>query len=87
VSRLDLVAGPNGAGKSTFVAQIVAEQLPGSPFVNAEEIARRRWPDDPERHAYEGLGLAHRVDQLTGSSSQRARPIGRAHCPPLDRIF
>lgn len=58
MSRLDLVAGPNGAGKSTFVAQILAEQLPGSPFVNADEIARQRWPDDPERHAYEAAQVA-----------------------------
>ncbi|MDA8317302.1 MAG: zeta toxin family protein [Actinomycetota bacterium] len=58
MSRLDLVAGPNGAGKSTFVARILAEQLPGSPFVNADEIARRRWPDDPEDHAYEAAQVA-----------------------------
>lgn len=58
MSRLDLVAGPNGAGKSTFVAQILAEQLPGSPFVNADEIARQRWPDDPESHAYEAAQVA-----------------------------
>ena len=58
MSRLDLVIGPNGAGKSTFVARILAEQLPGSPFVNADEIARQRWPDDPERHAYEAARVA-----------------------------
>lgn len=58
MSRLDLVAGPNGAGKSTFVQHILAEQLPGSPFVNADEIARQRWPDDPERHAYDAAQVA-----------------------------
>lgn len=58
MSRLDLVAGPNGAGKSSFVQHILAEQQPGSPFVNPDEIARQRWPDDPEGHAYEAAHVA-----------------------------
>ncbi|HEY7050863.1 MAG TPA: AAA family ATPase [Mycobacterium sp.] len=56
--RLDLVVGPNGAGKSTFVALTLAPLLPGSAFVNADEIARRRWPEDPEGHAYEAAKTA-----------------------------
>lgn len=56
--RLDLVIGPNGAGKSTFVAFTLAPLLPGSPFVNADEIARQRWPDDAERHSYEAARIA-----------------------------
>jgi predicted ABC-type ATPase len=52
VNRLDLVAGPNGAGKSTFVELTLAPLLPGSVFVNADEIARQRWPSDPAEHAY-----------------------------------
>jgi len=58
VSRLDLVAGPNGAGKSTFVRHVLADQQPGSPFVNPDELARQRWPDDPESHAYEAAQVA-----------------------------
>ena len=58
MSRLDLVAGPNGAGKSTFVAHILAEQQPGSLFVNPDVIARQRWPDDPESHSYEAAQVA-----------------------------
>jgi predicted ABC-type ATPase len=42
VSRLDLVVGPNGAGKTTFVALALTPELPGSAFVNADEIAARR---------------------------------------------
>ena len=56
--RLDLVVGPNGAGKSTFVALTLAPLLPGSVFVNADEIARRRWPDDPVSHAYDAAQVA-----------------------------
>jgi predicted ABC-type ATPase len=58
VNRLDLVVGPNGAGKSTFVALTLAPLLPGSVFVNADEIARQRWPDDPAAHAYDAAQVA-----------------------------
>lgn len=56
--RLDLVAGPNGAGKSTFVALTLAPLLSESVFVNADEIAKQRWPDNPESHAYEAAQVA-----------------------------
>ena len=58
MNRLDLVAGPNGAGKSTFVELTLAPLLPGSVFVNADEIAKQRWPDDPPAHAYEAALIA-----------------------------
>ena len=56
--RLDLVVGPNGAGKTTFVTHFLAPLLPSSHFVNADEIAGKRWPDDPARHAYEAARVA-----------------------------
>lgn len=60
--RLDLVVGPNGAGKSTFVRLTLARVLPaGLMFVNADEIARHRWPDAPEAHSYEAAELAART--------------------------
>ena len=58
MNRLDLVVGPNGAGKSTFVELTLAPLLPGCVFVNADEIARQRWADDPALHAYEAAGIA-----------------------------
>ena len=58
MKRLDLVVGPNGAGKSTFVELTLAPLLPGSGFVNADEIARQRWPDDPAAHAYQAAQVA-----------------------------
>lgn len=61
MSRLDLVVGPNGAGKSTFVRLVLAQSLPGSVFVNADEIAAQRWPDDPMRHAYDAAAVAERT--------------------------
>jgi predicted ABC-type ATPase len=56
--RLDLVVGPNGAGKSTFVRLVLAEQVRGSVFVNADEIAKANWPDDAEAQSYEAARIA-----------------------------
>ncbi len=61
--RLDLVVGPNGAGKSTFVALTLAPLLPGSAFVNADEIARQRWPEAPAEHSYEAARIAANTRQ------------------------
>jgi predicted ABC-type ATPase len=58
MDRLDLVVGPNGAGKSTFIAFTLAPLLPGSLVVNADEIARQRWPQDPGSHAYGAARIA-----------------------------
>ncbi|AZG47636.1 zeta toxin family protein [Gordonia insulae] len=56
--RLDLVIGPNGAGKSTFVEYTLAPLLPGSVFVNADLIARRRWPEEAEARSYDAARIA-----------------------------
>lgn len=58
MKRLDLVVGPNGGGKSTFIAFTLAPLLPRSAFVNADEIAKQRWPDDPTAHAYDAARIA-----------------------------
>lgn len=53
-----MVVGPNGAGKSTFVALTLAPLLAGSVFVNADEIARRRWPSSAVEHSYDAARIA-----------------------------
>jgi predicted ABC-type ATPase len=58
VKRLDLVVGCNGAGKSTFIELTLAALLPGSPVVNADEIAKHRWPGAALEHAYEAARIA-----------------------------
>jgi predicted ABC-type ATPase len=58
MNRLDLVVGPNGAGKSTFVELTLAPLLPRSVFVNADEIAKHRWPTGPAAHTYEAARVA-----------------------------
>lgn len=59
--RLDLIVGSNGAGKTTFVAFFLAPTLPSSVFVNADEIARDRWPDDQAAHAYDAARIAQQT--------------------------
>jgi predicted ABC-type ATPase len=56
--QLHLAIGPNGSGKTTFVTEFLALELPNYPYVNADEIAKARWPDNPEAHAYDAAQVA-----------------------------
>lgn len=57
--RLDLVVGSNGAGKTTFIRKTLLPSLPpGTHFVNADEIAKARWPEDPEANSYAAAKIA-----------------------------
>lgn len=58
--HLWLLVGPNGTGKSTYYRRRV-RPIFDAPFVNADLIARDRWPDDPEAHAWEALREADAV--------------------------
>ena len=59
MSRLDLVVGPNGAGTSTFVATVLRPALPpGTPFVNADEIAKVRFPGEELERSREAAVIA-----------------------------
>lgn len=62
------MAGGNGAGKSHFYHHYLAPL--GLPFVNADQIARHLWPDDPEIHSYEAALLAERErERLVGEGA------------------
>lgn len=52
MSRLDLIVGPNGAGKTTVYERVIAPDRPGLPFVNADRIARDRFPGHEVEQAY-----------------------------------
>ncbi len=54
---LHLVVGPNGAGKTTFYEEILGP-VTKLPFINADVIARQRWPHDASVHAYEAAEQA-----------------------------
>lgn len=56
--RLDLVVGCNGAGKSTLIGEAIQPDLAESVFVNADVIAKERWPEDPEGNSYEAARIA-----------------------------
>lgn len=58
MSRLDLIAGPNGAGKTTLYERVIAPGRPGLPFVNADRIARDRFPGQELERAYEAAAIA-----------------------------
>ena len=57
---LHLVVGPNGAGKTTFFEHVLGPAT-HLPFINADLIARRRWPVDEERHGHEAAALAEQA--------------------------
>ncbi|MFD4293298.1 zeta toxin family protein [Rhodococcus sp. NPDC058505] len=85
--RLDLVVGPNGAGKSTFVEQRLAPLLPGSVFVNADVIAKQRWPDSPEEHSYEAARIAATIrDTLIDQGESFIAETVFSHPSKLDLI-
>lgn len=54
---LHVLAGSNGAGKSTFV-RLVLQPTTHLPFINADEIAAKRWPGEESRHAYDASEAA-----------------------------
>ena len=56
---LHLVAGPNGAGKTTFHEEVLGP-VTRLPFINADVIAQKRWPNDAAVHAYEAAEEAAR---------------------------
>jgi predicted ABC-type ATPase len=58
LKQLHLVVGPNGSGKTTFVNEFLALELPAYVYVNADEIAKARWPADSDAHAYEAAQVA-----------------------------
>ena len=52
------MAGPNGSGKTTFTTEFLAPLLPGHAYVNADEIAKARWPGEAGDRAYEAARVA-----------------------------
>ncbi|MEE3850233.1 zeta toxin family protein [Gordonia sp. LSe1-13] len=85
--RLDLVIGPNGAGKSTFVELTLAPLLPRSVFVNADLIARQRWPDEAESRSYDAARAAAATrDRLIADGRSFIAETVFSHPSKLDLI-
>ena len=58
MSRLDVIAGPNGAGKTTLYERVIRPPRPGLPFVNADRIARDRFPGEELERSHEAAQIA-----------------------------
>jgi predicted ABC-type ATPase len=82
-----VVLGPNGSGKTTFVTEFLGEKLPGYGYVNPDEIARARWPDNPDARAYEAAQVAAetRAHLIAGGRSFIAETVF-SHQSKLDLI-
>jgi predicted ABC-type ATPase len=82
-----VVVGPNGSGKTTFVTEFLALELPGYAYVNADEIAKARWPIDSDAHAYEAAEVAAetRAHLIAGGRSFIAETVF-SHPSKLEEI-
>lgn len=58
---LIVLAGPNGAGKSTYYETYLRPVWGKLQFINADLIARARWPDEAEQRSYEAAREADRL--------------------------
>jgi len=52
VKEIVIPGGPNGAGKTTAARILLPEFLALYQFLNADEMARRISPDDPDSAAF-----------------------------------
>ena len=59
MKQLWILVGGNGAGKSTFY-RLMLKSL-GIPFINADQIAREIYPDDPEGNSYNAAKVAEQI--------------------------
>lgn len=80
--RLDLVVGCHDAGKSTLIERHLQPVLRVL-YVNADEIATQRWPDDPREFAAQRVRLrassgGHSVpERKIRERYQRVRPLAQ----------
>lgn len=56
--ELWLLCGGNGSGKSTFYERFLKPK--NIPLINADNIARTLWPNEPEHHSYEAALIAEK---------------------------
>ena len=82
-----MTVGPNGSGKTSFVTEFLAPVLPRWPYVNADEIAKARWPADPAAHAYDAARVAAETrEHLIASGRSFIAETVFSHPSKLDLI-
>jgi len=88
--QLYIIAGPNGAGKTTFAGKYLSQFTSSREFVNADDIARRLSPANPEAAAIRaGREMLERIDQLANqkvSFSIETTLSGRSYVPWLRKL-
>ncbi len=69
MKQLWILVGGNGAGKSTFYRLMLKPC--GIPFINADQIAREIYPDDPEENSYNAARMAGQMckEQIQAGNS------------------
>lgn len=66
-----IITGPNGAGKSTLYGRVLASQLKGIPFINADNIQKEEMQDASMSASYKAAEIAteRRDDHLNNKKS------------------
>ncbi|MCP4334343.1 MAG: AAA family ATPase [Gammaproteobacteria bacterium] len=69
MKQLWVLVGGNGAGKSTFYRLMLKSR--GIPFINANQIAREIYPDNPEGNSYNAAKIAEKMcrEQIQAGNS------------------
>jgi len=81
-----VLAGPNGAGKTTYYERKIRPVLKAE-FVNADILARQRWPAAAERHTAEAAKLAdERRLELTAARRSFVAETVFSHPSKLDLL-
>lgn len=88
--HLHLLVGPNGSGKSTYVRDVLFPSQPPNfslPFINADNIARREWPDAQMENARLAAQIAEqqRNDMVEAGRSFIAETVF-SHSSKLDLL-
>jgi predicted ABC-type ATPase len=85
--QMFLIAGINGTGKSTFFHRHIASKITGVEFVNADEMEKKRWPDEIGKHSYKAQKLAvDRREELLKEGKSFATETVFSHPSKLDLI-
>jgi predicted ABC-type ATPase len=88
--KLFIIAGPNGAGKTTFAGQFLPRCTSSREFLNADEIARRISPSNPEAAAFPaGREMLERISALASQRADFAIETtlsGKSYAPLLRKL-
>lgn len=83
---LHLIAGPNGAGRSTLHDRVIGP-VTRLEFVNADDIAARKWPRAAAAHGYDASRLAaERREELLASRCSFVTETVFSHESKIDLI-